>query len=77
MEPQGPLAEQLSTITPNNPTHTALLCFAAGPVLSIPAHHHINTRNAPTSPRHALGEAGFSALSSSLGDGHEASSLPL
>lgn len=77
MEPQGALAEQLSTITPHNPTHSALPCFAAAPVLSIPAHHHINTHNDPTSPRHFLGEAGFSALSSSLGDGHETSSLPL
>lgn len=77
MEPQGPLAEQLSTVTPDNPTHSALPCSAAAPVLSIPAHHHINTHSAPTRARHFLGEAGFSALSSSLGDGHEASPLPL
>lgn len=70
MEPQGLLAEHLSTTTPNNPTHSGA-CFAAAPVLSIPAH------SAPTGPRHFLGEAGFSALSSSLGDGREASSLPL
>lgn len=35
------------------------------------------THSANTSPRHFLGEAGFSALGTSLGVGPEISSLPL